>query len=62
MQGPGGARLVAQMRQLYPALPVLHLGDQSHPQVAGFPSDVPTLTKPFENGVLLDSVRNLIGH
>ena len=61
MQGPGGAKLVAQMRRRYPALPVLHLDDQSQPQVPEFPTDVPTLTKPFLNEVLLDTVRALVG-
>jgi DNA-binding response OmpR family regulator len=61
MQGPNGAKLVARMRRLYPALPVLHLDDQSHPRVPEFPADVPTLTKPFHNDELLDTVRTLAG-
>lgn len=61
MQGPGGAKLVAQMRRWYPALPVLHLDDQSHPKVPEFPPDVPTLTKPFLHDRLLDTVRALVG-
>jgi DNA-binding response OmpR family regulator len=61
MQGASGAKLVARMRRLYPALPVLHLDDQSHPRTPGFPADVPTLTKPFDHDVLLDTVRTLVG-
>lgn len=61
MQGPRGAKLVAQMRRLHPALPMLHLDDQSQPQVPEFPTDVPTLTKPFLNDLLLDTVRGLVG-
>jgi hypothetical protein len=48
------------MRRLYPALPVLHLDDQSHPRAPEFPADVPTLTKPFDHDVLLDTVRTLV--
>ena len=61
MQGPAGSALVAQLRRRYPALPVLHLDDQSHPYGEDFPADVPTLTKPFENDLLLDTVRALAG-
>jgi DNA-binding response OmpR family regulator len=61
MQGPGGAKLISQMRRAYPALPVLHLDDQSQVRVAEFPDDVPTLTKPFHHGELLDAVRALAG-
>ena len=60
MQGPGGARLVAGMRRLYPDLPVLHLDDQSHPRVPEFPADVPTLHKPFGADVLLAKVEELL--
>ena len=61
MRGPGGAKLVAQMRRQYPALPVLHLDDQSQLRVPEFPADVPTLTKPFDIDALLDAVRSLAG-
>jgi DNA-binding response OmpR family regulator len=59
MQGPAGARLVAEMRRRYPELPVIHLDDQSHPRAPQFPADVPTLFKPFSMGELLDTVRAL---
>jgi DNA-binding response OmpR family regulator len=61
MHGVSGARLVTRLRRLYPSLPVLHLDDQSHPRVAEFPADVPTLNKPFKSEVLVDSVRHILG-
>jgi DNA-binding response OmpR family regulator len=61
MHGPAGAKLVARMRREHPTLPVLHLDDQSHPQVPEFPPDVTTLTKPFHHDVLLEAVRELVG-
>ena len=61
MEGPDGAKLVAEIRRRYPALPLLHLDDQSQPRVPEFPADVPTLTKPFGNGELINTVRILVG-
>jgi DNA-binding response OmpR family regulator len=61
MQGPAGAKLVARLRRLYRTLPLLHLDDQSHPEVPEFPSDVPTLSKPFTSDALLEAVRGLVG-
>ena len=60
MHGPAGAKLVAGMRREQPTLPVLHLDDQLHPQVPEFPPDVPTLTKPFDDDLLLKAVRELV--
>jgi DNA-binding response OmpR family regulator len=61
MDGPAGATLLAEMRQRHPALPLLHLDDQSQPRLPHFPSDVPTLKKPFELDALIDTVRSLAG-
>ena len=61
MQGPAGAKLLARLRRLYPTLPLLHLDDQSHPTVPEFPSNVPTLSKPFTNIALLEAVGGLVG-
>ena len=61
MDGPAGAKLLAELRQRHPALPLLHLDDQSQPRLPQFPSDVPTLAKPFDMDALLDTVRTLAG-
>ena len=61
MPAQAGAQLVARLRRPFPALPMLHLDDQSHPRGAEFPATVPTLNKPFSNGALQRCVAQLLG-
>jgi two-component system cell cycle response regulator CpdR len=56
MPAASGAQLVAQIRTQFPALPVIHMDDQSHPMHPDFPADVPMLEKPFSNEALLREV------
>jgi DNA-binding response OmpR family regulator len=60
IEGPAGVKLIAELRRRHPTLPMLHLDDQSYPQVPEFPADVPRLTKPFGNDELVDAVRILV--
>ena len=53
MPAKSGARLVAQIRNEFPGIPVIHIDDQSHPLPPEFPTDVPRLNKPFSDGELL---------
>jgi DNA-binding response OmpR family regulator len=55
-----GEQLIAQLRQLFPTLPILHLDDLSREQnPQALP--VPTLYKPFSIESLLSEVRRLLG-
>jgi hypothetical protein len=54
-----GEQLIAELRRLYPGLPILHLDDLAHP--AGLPRDVPNLIKPFSLDRLIQAVRDLLG-
>lgn len=56
MPARGGARLVAQIRNDFPDVPVIHMDDQSHPLPPEFPTDVPRLGKPFSEDTLLREV------
>ena len=56
MPAAGGAKLVAQIREEFPGLPVIHMDDQSHPLPPGFPTDVSRLGKPFSTDTLLREV------
>ena len=56
MPAESGAQLVAQIRNEFPDLPVIHMDDQSHPLPPEFPADVPRLNKPFSDGSLLREV------
>ena len=56
MPAAGGAQLVAQIRNEFPDVPVIHLDDQSHPLAPEFPTDVPRLEKPFSSAALLREV------
>lgn len=56
MPAAGGAQLVAQIRNEFPDVPVIHLDDQSHPLPPEFPTDVPMLEKPFSSVTLLREV------
>jgi DNA-binding NtrC family response regulator len=60
MSGERGARLVAKLRELHPRLPMLHLDDGGSPPPAEFPGDVPTLSKPFSQDILLERVHDLL--
>jgi DNA-binding response OmpR family regulator len=55
-----GEQLIAQLRRLYPGLPILHLDDLGH-RVAGLPDDIPNLTKPFSLDRLVQAVSDLLG-
>jgi len=55
-----GEQLIAQLRQMFPTLPILHLDDLSREQnPQALP--VPTLYKPFSIESLLSEVRRLLG-
>ena len=56
MPAAAGAQLVAQIRSQFPAVPVIHMDDQSHPLPPEFPTDVPRLGKPFSEDTLLREV------
>jgi DNA-binding NtrC family response regulator len=56
MPAASGAQLVAQIRNEFPDVPVIHMDDQSHPLPPEFPTDVPRLDKPFSNDTLLREV------
>ena len=56
MPATSGAQLVAQIRNEFPDVPVIHMDDQSHPLPPEFPTDVPRLGKPFSNDTLLHEV------
>jgi DNA-binding response OmpR family regulator len=54
-----GEQLIAELRRLYPGLPILHLDDLSRP--SELPDDIPNLTKPFSLDRLIQAVRGLLG-
>ena len=56
MPATSGALLVAQIRNEFPDVPVIHMDDQSHPLPPEFPTDVPRLGKPFSHDTLLCEV------
>ena len=56
----GGAELVAQLRDVAPHLPILHLDDLSQSEAADLPPDVPNLFKPFSVETLLEHVGRLL--
>ena len=56
MPATTGARLVARIRREFPAVPVIHMDDQSHPLPPEFPTDVPRLEKPFSTDTLVREV------
>ncbi len=56
MPAVNGARLVAPLRRQFPHIPLVHLDDQGHPRPQEFPTDVPTLLKPFTQEALLEQV------
>ena len=56
MPAESGARLVVEIRRQFPAVPVIHMDDQSHLLPPECPEDVPRLNKPFSDGVLLREV------
>jgi DNA-binding response OmpR family regulator len=53
-----GEQLIQQLRQQFPALPVLHLDDGTYPTIS--PATVPTLYKPFRLDELCEEVRRLL--
>ena len=56
-----GAQLVAQIRNEFSDVPVIHMDDQSHPLPPEFPTDVPRLDKSFSNDTLLRAVARRLG-
>ncbi len=61
MPGLNGAELIAQVRQDFPGLPILHIDDISRRKsVQNLPDDVPTVYKPFSVTTLREAVRKLL--
>ena len=60
MRGMSGVEVIERLHQVFPALPVLHIDDLSHPSADEFPEDVRTLYKPFSIAALQDAVRKLL--
>lgn len=60
MNGERGAKVVAKLRELHPRLPMLHLDDGAGPPPAEFPGDVPTISKPVSQDVLLERIHALL--
>jgi CheY-like chemotaxis protein len=60
MRGMSGVEVIERLHQVFPALPVLHIDDLSHPSTDEFPEDVQTLYKPFSIAALQDAVRKLL--
>ena len=56
-----GEQLIQQLRQHFPALPVLHLDDGTYPTISPETASVPTLYKPFRLNGLCEEVRRLLG-
>ena len=54
-----GEQVIAQLRQLFPGLPILHLDDLSHPTPSSTQS-APAPYKPFSLDDLLAAVRRLL--
>lgn len=61
MPGMSGPELIARVRSLRPALPILHIDDASQPPPVPLPPDVPTLRKPFSPDRLVELVRQQLG-
>lgn len=61
MPAAAGAQLVAQIRNGFPGIPVIHMDDQSHLLPPEFPADVPRLDKPFSGDKLLSEVARQLG-
>ncbi len=60
MRDMSGVEVMERLNQVFPAIPVLHIDDLSHPSVDEFPEDVRTLYKPFSIAALQDAVRKLL--
>ena len=61
MQGLTGPKLIARVRQDFPNLPILHIDDVARRGRLGrYPSDIPTIYKPFSVMTLRDTVRKLL--
>jgi CheY-like chemotaxis protein len=59
LPGMSGRELVRRLREHSPALPIVHLTGSLRSGI-GFPSDVPTLLKPFDLPRLIPTVRDLL--
>jgi CheY-like chemotaxis protein len=55
-----GAELIEELRRRYPALPILHLDDESQCPSPVLPADVPNLSKPFGIDPLLKAVEKVL--
>ncbi|HEX2249715.1 MAG TPA: response regulator [Gemmatimonadales bacterium] len=61
MPGLTGPELVSRIRQDFPDLPILHIDDIVRAgRLGDFPTDIPTIYKPFSIATLRDAVRKLL--
>jgi DNA-binding response OmpR family regulator len=61
LPGLSGARLIAQVREDFPDLPILHVDDVTRRgRISPVPSDIPTIYKPFSIAALRAAVVELL--
>jgi len=57
-----GEELAARIKELYPGLPIPHVGVRSYDDVVAFPPDTYHLPNPFNLTVFRHTVRNILDH